>query len=189
MRNLETKKVIREQILEERSTLDVLVWQDYTETITRKVIEHDWFREATDIYCYVDCKGEPGTRLIIEEAWKLGKSVWVPKVVKPDITFYEITSYDDLKPGHFGVLEPITDTLADNLDGLVIVPGVAFDNERNRIGYGKGYYDRFLSANPTLHTIAIAFDMQVLAAIPHEESDVRPQVLITELQMIEEMGE
>lgn len=177
---MEIKTAIRQQILEKRSELDVLDWQKATEAITKEIIEHDWFREATDLYCYVDCKGEVGTRLIIEEAWRLGKSVWTPKVEKGGLSFYEVFSYDDLSPGQFGIMEPVGVTRADGIDGLVIVPGVAFDKQRNRIGYGKGYYDRYLLDHPGLHTIAVAFDMQVLDEVPYEETDIRPEVLITE---------
>ena len=76
MRNLETKKEIRHKIIRLRKEMDPLVWQQTTNTITETVINHPLFLEATDIYCYANYNGETGTLAIMEEAWKLGKSVW-----------------------------------------------------------------------------------------------------------------
>lgn len=180
MKNLALKEEIRQEILKKRLELDAAAWQSHTEAITRAVTSHDWFREATDIYCYIDCRKEAGTRQIIEEAWRLGKAVWAPKVRGAEMDFFEICSFDDLTCGGFGILEPEEGTAADGLDGLVIMPGVAFDKERRRIGYGKGYYDRYLTAHPSLHTLAIAFDLQIIDEAPQDEGDIRPQVLITE---------
>ena len=87
VRNLETKKEIRKKISRLRQELDPLIWQQKTESIASAVISHPWFRETTDIYSYVDCHGETGTTKIIEEAWRLGKNVWVPKVIGAEMIF------------------------------------------------------------------------------------------------------
>ncbi len=79
------------------------------------------------------------------EAWKLGKTVWVPKVHGETMDFYEITSFDELKPGAYGISSPMPEYLHRQTTDLMIMPGVAFDTNRNRVGYGGGYYDRYLS--------------------------------------------
>lgn len=180
MRNLETKNLIRDRIRKERSTLDPFRWQEYTDEIVKAIISHDRFREATALYCYIDIDGEVGTRALIQEAWRLGKTVWLPKVSGMEMEFYELTSFTQLTSGTFGVPEPQAGIPASGVDGLMIMPGVAFDRERNRVGYGKGYYDRYLKKHPGLYTIAIAFDMQIVDEVPAEPQDVRPKVLITE---------
>lgn len=186
MKNLEVKEEIRLETLKKRQAISPDVWQSSTEIIAKEITAHDWFREATDIYCYLDCKGEVGTRQIIEEAWRLGKSVWAPQVDKTALKFIALHSFEELAKGRFGLLEPKGEEAADGVDGLVIVPGVAFDVSRARIGYGKGYYDRYLKEHPKLHTIAAAFDVQVLDEIPQEDNDIKPQILITETRTIKE---
>ena len=183
---MEEKKEIRRFIRKQRKELDPILWQSATDEICRVTSELDIFREATDIYCYIDFGGEVGTRPLIQEAWKLGKSVWVPRVHAETMDFYEITSFDQLKPGSYGILEPEEGIPAIAEDGLMIMPGVAFDAKRNRVGYGGGYYDRYLEAHPHLHTIALAFDMQVLYEVPSEELDIKPQILVTETKIYQE---
>lgn len=177
---METKKDIRKRILKERNEIDPALWQRNTDAITEAVIRLDAFREATDIYCYVDFKGEAGTRALIQEAWRLGKTVWVPRVSGEDMEFYAITSLDQLAPGTFGVMEPEKGISENTRNGLMIMPGVAFDRKRNRVGYGKGYYDRYLENHPGFDTIALAFDMQIVEEVPSEPLDIRPRMLITE---------
>lgn len=183
VRNLETKKEIRKKISRLRQELDPLIWQQKTESIASAVISHPWFRETTDIYSYVDCHGETGTTKIIEEAWRLGKNVWVPKVIGAEMIFCHISSIQELRPGAYGILEPETDWISEGTEGLMIIPGVAFDSSFHRIGYGGGYYDRYLAAHPRLRTMAIAFDFQIFQQIPHETHDIQPGVLITETKI------
>lgn len=183
---METKKSIRQIIRKQRKELDPIIWQSQTAEICRKTCELDVFREATDIYCYIDFGGEVGTRPLMLETWKLGKTVWVPKVHGETMDFYEITSFDELKPGAYGILEPDAGIPASADDGLMIMPGVAFDTNRNRVGYGGGYYDRYLESHPQLHTLALAFDMQVLFEVPVEEQDIKPQLLVTETNIYQE---
>ena len=169
---METKKSIRQIIRKQRKELDPIIWQSQTAEICRKTCELDIFREATDIYCYIDFGGEVGTRPLMLEAWKLGKTVWVPKVHGETMDF--------------GILEPDAGIPASADDGLMIMPGVAFDTNRNRVGYGGGYYDRYLESHPQLHTLALAFDMQVLFEVPAEEQDIKPQLLVTETNIYQE---
>lgn len=184
MRNLERKEDIRKRTLKLRSMQDAVQWKQKTDIITNVIVSHPWFAEAKLIYCYMDFRGEVGTKRLIEEAWKCGKSVCVPRVTGKDMEFYEITSFSELRKGAFGILEPpgesgkITDS-----EGLMIMPGAAFDKARNRIGYGRGYYDRYLAAHPGLHTIAAAFSLQVVDAVESEETDIKPEIIVTEAEI------
>lgn len=183
VRSLERKQEIRRRIRELRRELSLSEWKNKTHSITKQILSQKEFADADAIYCYVDFDREAGTRGIIEEAWRMGKRVYVPRVQKDTMDFYRITSYTELETGTFGVLEPgLTghELPADGQSGLMIVPGVAFDRECNRIGYGKGYYDRYLASHTGLHTIAAAFDLQIVDAVEAEKTDIRPEILITE---------
>lgn len=178
---METKREIRDQLKKIRNNMEDTEWQHATESITARVVQSDWFREATDIFCYMNIGSEVGTLGIIEEAWRLGKDVWLPKVSGTDMEFYLIRSVTELCKGTFGVMEPTGESeKAEGTDGLMIVPGIAFDRELHRIGYGKGYYDRYISRHPELITMGISFNVQLLEKIPAEEQDQKLDILITE---------
>ncbi len=178
---METKQEIREQIRKLRSGISADDWQAATDIIAQKVIASDSFREATDLYCYMDFDGEAGTEHIIDEAWRLGKDVWLPRVADGEMEFYLVESEKELVRGTFGILEPSGKGVkASGRDGLAIVPGIAFDRRRNRIGYGKGFYDRYLRAHPNLEKIGIAFDIQLVDKIPAKEYDCRMNMIFTE---------
>jgi len=187
---LEKKEDIRRRILKFRREQPEEERKRRTDRIAETVMACRWFLNARDIYCYIDFDGEVGTRKIIEEAWRLRKNVWVPRISGMEMDFYNIMSFDGLEKNTFGILEPHkecphkTECLPEEMKGLVIVPGVAFDEKRNRIGYGKGYYDRYLAAHPKLHTVAVAFELQIVERIEAEEQDVRLDMLVTERRVL-----
>lgn len=177
---MESKRDIRQRILQSRRRISEEVWKKNTHIICEKVVTHPWFLEAEVVYCYVDYQREVGTSPIIEQAWRLGKRVAVPKIDGDDMRFYYINDFTELSEGYKGILEPRVERLAYEKKALVIMPGAAFDVFRNRIGYGKGFYDRFLRDHPSCRTMAIAFELQMAEEIPAEYFDIRPDILITE---------
>ena len=180
VKNMETKKDIRKRVLEARKAMTKKEWEEKSDSICEKVTSHPFFLESEEIYSYIDYRNEVGTRAIIEKAWQMGKRVAVPKTDEATMSFYYIDSFDDVLPGNWNILEPKTDKPADGKNVCVIMPGSVFDRNRNRIGYGKGYYDRYLSNHPGHVTIALAFELQVLDEIPSEEFDIKPQCVMTE---------
>ena len=176
------KKALRQRINAERSALSPHDRAEKCRSIYRNVTEHPAFLRARIIYIFVDAKGETDTREIIRQAWCTGKRVAVPRIENKRMQFYYIENFTDLNPGHFGIEEPKAECRpAENMkDALMVMPGVVFDRQRNRIGYGGGYYDRYLSEHPDLPTIAIAFSLQVLEKIPSEAHDIKPDILITD---------
>lgn len=178
---LETKQEIRQQILKIRRQMSQEEWAAGTAAIQQKVIACDVFREATDLFCYMDFQNEVGTKRIIEEAWRLGKSVWLPRVEGKNLEFYEAHDFSRLIFSKWGIAEPDGSTeKAWGSDGLVLMPGVAFDRQCRRIGYGGGYYDRYLTAHPHLDTMAVAFDIQMMEQIPEDPHDISPAIVLTE---------
>ena len=120
------------------------------------------------------------TGFIIEAAWKAGKEVAVPKVVGQDMVFYKLTDFSQLEKGYFGIQEPARGEIVQWEEAMMVMPGVAFDKDNHRVGYGGGFYDRFLEKHPQVTRVAVAFDFQILAEVPTEPTDISPQLIVTE---------
>lgn len=184
---METKRQIRQRILTVRSKLSEEEWQQKSLQIVDKIMETKIFQKSDVILAYLDYNKEVNTRYLIQQAWNLGKKVYVPKVNGDTMSFHLIHDFEELVSGFRGILEPLGINEEWNAallqTSLMIMPGVVFDKERHRIGYGKGYYDRFLSNkmnHKMLSTIAVCFDCQLLDVIPYEEFDYKPDILYTE---------
>lgn len=180
---MEEKKIIRKQIFAKRKETSDAQVMEWSQSIAEKVIELEEFKNAPCIYIYVDYNREVSTRPIIEAAWKAGKKVAVPKVHGKDMVFYDFTTYDQLEPGYFDIPEPARGEAVNWEKALMFMPGVAFDPTRHRVGYGGGFYDRFLEANPKHPTIALAFDFQIVEAAPYEAIDILPGKVVTETKI------
>lgn len=177
---MESKKGIRESVLAVRKCLSEKEWIEKSCLIFQTVISHPFFLNSDEIYCYMDYRNEVETKRIIEAAWQMGKKVAVPKVFGDVMEFFYIENFTELHPGTFNILEPEENTPANGKNALVLMPGAVFDKNRNRIGYGRGYYDRYLKQHPKYKTMALAFEFQVLEKIPSEAHDIRPQIIVTE---------
>ena len=164
--------------------------------ITARLQELPCWKKADTVFAYMDLPGEVKMREFIRRCWEEGKTVAVPKIIASDtddritaaqMRFYRISSFDDLNEGMMHIMEPDPDRcecLDSEEDALVIMPGVAFDTDRRRIGYGGGFYDRYLAVHPGHVTVAAAYEFQVLEQVPSQEQDIRPQLLVTEDRII-----
>lgn len=183
---MESKKDIRRRVLEIRDRISKKEWEENSHRIYKSVVTHPFFLESDVIYCYIDYRNEAGTEAIIRKAWELHKKVAVPKVEGEEMNFYYISDFSELKEGYRQIREPDVKFPATKEQALVIMPGVAFDRNRNRIGYGKGFYDKFLDRYPSCKTMAIAFECQIVDEITADTFDHRPDILITEEQIYNE---
>ncbi|MDR1254094.1 MAG: 5-formyltetrahydrofolate cyclo-ligase [Oscillospiraceae bacterium] len=152
--------------------------------IQTRLLNARQYLESTKIFTYISKKSEINTTLIIKDALLNRKIVAVPKCGKEDsdMDFYKIYSLNDLKPGAFGVLEPIPERcqLITNLsNGLCIVPGLGFDIRGFRLGYGKGYYDRFLAKFGGI-TMGLCYSNCVISKLPRNLFDKQIKFLVTE---------
>ncbi|POP32681.1 5-formyltetrahydrofolate cyclo-ligase [Lactonifactor longoviformis] len=182
---MEAKKVIRKEIFKKRSeATEEQVLAD-SHLIMEKLFLLPEFQEASCIYAYADYNHEVSTKELITHAWEMGKKVAVPKVHGKDMIFYQLDSFDQLEPGYFQIPEPARGEAVEWEDALMIVPGVAFDRARHRVGYGQGFYDRYLSRHTKHPTVAVAFDFQLVPEAPYEETDILPDKLVTEKEIIE----
>lgn len=184
---METKKEIRKRVLAKREALTPAERYRSAVLVTDRILNHEWFYQAEYILLFASYGSEISTDAILQEALKKGKKVYMPRVEGDTMEFYRIASKEDLASGYKGILEPdgmsdkfvYTETFKQNPDTmLMIMPGAAFDPKRNRIGYGKGFYDKYLADKPDLHTIAIGFDCQMVESIDADENDIKPMQVI-----------
>ena len=183
VKNMAKKSDIRRKTIQERLLMSEEEVLEKSRMITKMVLGLQEYQRADTIFCYVDFRKEVRTREIIEESWCRKKTVAVPKVEGDVMKFYQVKQWSDLKAGYMGILEPeesCEEICAENRNSLMIMPGVAFDEKRNRIGYGGGYYDKYLSQTGDIYKVAVAFEHQVYQELPCEEHDLRPDIIVTE---------
>lgn len=180
------KKDIRAEVKKYRKEASVDDIRKNSEIICNQFLRLPEYQEAKIIFAYMDCKNEVETKKVIEQCWKDGKIIAVPKVFGEIMKYYAITSYEDLEDGYFGIREPKHTILQEMIceDGLMILPGVAFDIDRHRVGYGGGFYDRYLEEHPNMKKIAFAFEFQIFDRVPFEKFDRQPEKIITEKRII-----
>lgn len=179
---METKKEIRRALLKRRDELPQMQWDAFSNSIMDKVICHSLFQRTETIYCYMSYHHEVDTRNLISYALNIGKKVAIPKVLGREMEFYYIRSLQDVQPGSKGILEPKGEhgQLANEERALMLMPLVGYDAHNNRLGYGGGYYDRYLQKHPEHHTMGLAFTLQKVTEIPVEETDWKLDIIITE---------
>ncbi len=175
------KSYIRAQKLKERRSLDKDIVIKNSEIITNIITNSKWFLDAKTIMIYVSFENEVDTHSIIEAALKLEKNVIVPVCTDDyNIIPVKIDSFLNLTQNKYGILEPVNVLpYLDEID-VVIVPGVAFDKNFNRVGFGKGYYDKFLSNHKDALKASICHDCQLTDEIYADEYDVKMDIIITE---------
>ena len=139
----------------------------------------DLYRQASSIYGYLPYNQEVRTIPMLEQALRDGKRVAVPKVYGEEMRFIWMTDLDLVEKGYSGIPEPVADTPeADDPTALVLMPGLAFDAQGHRIGYGGGFYDKFLAREPDHPTVALCYDFQMLEKLETEEFDVPVDLVI-----------
>lgn len=183
---MEKKRKLRKEILAKRDSLSIEQRQKADIVMADRIIGHQWFYRAEVLLAFVDYGSEIGTEEIIAEALHKGKKVFVPKVEGEEMVFYEITSLEELKEGYKGIREPAGNTESFVYEAykerrvLLLMPGVAFDIYGNRMGYGKGFYDRFLADKEVLQTysIGIGYACQRVQEVPVSKQDIKPYQVI-----------
>lgn len=194
------KRDIRKSILTLRDSISADDKARYDVEIREIVTGMAEYREAEVILAYVSYKSEVDTTLLIQQALSDGKAVFAPKVAGREMEFWKITSLEDLQEGYKGIREPIQSiSFSEWIKACKVMmwmPGAVFDRERHRIGYGGGFYDRYLNrlagnienvaetrnlmGQVCFITVALAYSCQVLERIPYEEHDRKPDLIITE---------
>lgn len=181
------KAAIRRKILDRRQSQDPEVRADHSRRIITALLRHEAFIQAKAVLVYLSKDEEVGTDALLAPAFESGKRVFVPVVDRDshELRIAELSGPDArYQLGPFGIRQPVKEGLnfvSPEAVDLVVAPGVAFDRKGGRLGHGKGYYDRLLSRLGSHVTrVALAFDFQVLDAVPQDRNDVRMDTLITE---------
>ncbi|WP_434311824.1 tRNA (N6-isopentenyl adenosine(37)-C2)-methylthiotransferase MiaB [Hominifimenecus sp. rT4P-3] len=161
--------------------MDAEAQREASRRMTEFVLTSPEYRETQTLFVYIDAKQEISTAEILADAWKQGKTVAAPRVEGETMDFYVIRSEEDLEPGSFGIREPKAECpRVEDETGLFLAPGVAFDYSGHRVGYGGGYYDRYLAAHPGHRVWGLAYECQLCDAVPTEETDLPMEQIVTE---------
>lgn len=179
------KKEIRKSAIEKRDKLSKAEKLSFDEKIYTKVKNLRAYKEAKVIFTFISFGSEVDTLRLIADALKEGKIVAVPWINKEKKLMEAkiIRDLEDMHPGIYGILEPSpeAESLVTEAIDLIITPGVAFDNKGGRIGYGGGYYDKFLAeVNSSVPKIALSYELQRVEELPLEPFDIKVTALITE---------
>ncbi len=180
------KAEIRTEVKKRRASADTTKLHEASLRIMEQFVSLPAYQETEILLAYVDAKREVETRLLMAQAWKDGKKVAAPRVDGDGIMhYYYMDSLEDLEPGSFGIMEPKKEcALCETEKGLLLMPGVAFDVACHRVGYGGGYYDRYLERHPGLVHIALAFEFQVFEEVPFEAHDILPELIVTDRRIL-----
>lgn len=167
------KKQLRKQIREKKQAMSLMEIEEKSRILGEKFVSSEAYRQADTIYGYLPYNQEVRTVPMLEQALKDGKRVAVPKVYGEEMKFIYLDDLSQVAPGYAGIPEPIADApVAEDKKALVLMPGLAFDPLGHRIGYGGGFYDKFLSAEPEHPTLALCYDFQMLPQLQTEEFDI-----------------
>jgi len=181
-----TKEDIRRMMARRRKEMGQQEIDEKSVRIAEFLLSLDFIKNSQTIMAYVNMPGEVRTEKIIEDLLKAGKTVVVPVCITQtvDLLASQIKGLDELVAGHYGILEPKKEYIRPvdpSILEVIIVPGLAFDIHGNRIGHGKGYYDRFLmKVPPFAKKVGLAFDFQVMPSVPVCHFDVPMDLIITE---------
>lgn len=195
-----TKQEIRNIIKDKKSKMTKEEIKTLSLVLTEKFCSLDAYKNASCIYAYMSYNEEVDTSYIIKQAWQDNKKIAVPKTLSSGNTFNKkgevipdymefiyINSFNELEKGYVGIPEPLFDIekdekkIANEKEVLILMPGLAFDKNNNRIGYGGGFYDKYLSSHQTTNFIKIAlcFDFQLFDFIPTGPHDEKMDIVLT----------
>ena len=167
------KKALRRTIRERKRAMTEEEIVSRSEKLGVLFSQSEAYKAAKTIYGYLPYNQEVRTVPMLEQALKDGKRVAVPKVYGDEMKFLYLDDLSQVEKGYAGIPEPIADgPVADDDTALVLMPGLAFDPAGHRIGYGGGFYDKFLAAEPNHPTLALCYEFQMLPELHTEEHDI-----------------
>lgn len=182
---MDQKETIRREIIEKRSQLTESELNNASLQVLDNLQTFLQLDSAKHVACFLDFRNEIPMRPIIDHLKSQGKKVYIPKAdfKQKVMTFHELTDYNSLTLSKFGIEEPdpeVNPPIDADLPQVVLCPGVAFTKDCHRMGYGGGFYDRYLASRPTKPlTIGIALDLQIVESMPLESHDVALDHVVT----------
>ena len=176
------KQRLRKETIDKRDSIGRDEFLGKSAAIRANVFSLKEWKSADILYTYSSMRNEPDTMEIIRTALNEGKKVCVPKIFGKEMRFIPIESTEELKKGTWGIPEPEDKGIYSREPGLMLVPGILFGEDFNRIGYGAGYYDRFFEGrreDDGWFLVAVAYDFQIRPEIPREEFDIYMDAIVT----------
>lgn len=181
-----SKSQLRREVLKQRNELDNSERNRASCVLSERIIGHQWYYLSDSLLGFVPYGSEIDVTDILKDALRKGKKLYLPKVLGEEMQFFRVSSLEELESGYKGIWEPRGEGEAFAYEEetvqrtLLLMPGVAFDGSRNRIGYGKGFYDKYLQDKELLQlrSIAVGFKCQMLKEIPSQELDIKPYQVI-----------
>jgi len=184
------KKTLRKGLIQKRRALGDDIWAEKSSQIMSYIQNSDFVQDSDTVMIFMDFRKEVKTAPIIEWLWSCGKTVVIPRVKKgePLLELCIIKEFGDMNLSSLGILEPKEDhtlfATPESID-FIFMPGVAFTKHGGRLGYGGGYYDRLIPmTNSGVPLVALAFDLQIVDALPLEDHDQIMDKIITESGII-----
>lgn len=172
------KQTVRRRVREKKRAMSLSAIETASAYLTEHFLRLPQYRSADVLYGYISCNQEVRTRMILQQALLDGKQVAVPRVRDGVMEFCYIRDLDGLVPGYGGIPEPTAGEIATEKTALVLMPGLAFDRFGHRIGYGGGFYDRFLTAEPEHPTVALCYGFQMFPHLDTEPTDIPVDLVI-----------
>jgi len=178
------KKAIRRHIRRQLSTLSDSSKEAYSQKITKYFLASGLLSTLESLFIYISQPSEVSTEHLIKLALEAGIKVYAPKIINNHMIAQRLLRLDDLILGSWGISEPVETTDSATYADLVVTPGLAFTEKGERLGYGGGFYDKWLSDNFCAGTMALAYDISILENLPVSNHDVQVDGIITETRYI-----
>lgn len=180
------KERIRKQFKKIRDLISIAHRKKFSKKIIHSFLKLEKLQKAIDIGIYAHTQSEPETISLIQTLNKIKKKVFLPKLnpKTKKMNFYAVQNLKDCKMGAFHILEPKESCPKAKKIDLMIVPGIAFDFEGYRLGYGKGFYDRFLKKNKNTYLVGFTFQKTLTKKLPKDPYDIPVHCVITEKNII-----
>jgi len=177
----ETRKMLKTA----RAKLPEATRLDYSNSIIEQVLRLDEIKNARTIFIYISYATEVHTHELIKALLESGKTLAVPKIVDSEFMEAEsFSSWEDLVPGELGILTPSNSEPCSGPFDVALTPGLGFTLSGHRMGFGRGYYDKWFAQNKVSHKIALAYEAQLVDNIPVEVTDVPMDKIVTEQRVI-----
>lgn len=173
------KNELRNMIRTRKRAMTASEIREKSRMLAEKLFQTEHYRRAKTVYGYLSYNQEVRTLPILERALRDGKRIAVPKVCGQELRFVYMEDLSAVEKGYSGIPEPVADEpVADDRKALVLLPGLVFDPQGHRIGYGGGFYDRFLAKEPEHPTVALCYDFQLVPVLETEEFDIPADLVL-----------
>lgn len=178
---MQTKNEIRREFKLKRLEMNTFDCDKLSDMICNKIINLKCYKQASNILMYSSIQNEVNLHKLLTHANSLEKNIYLPKVEGDNMEFYKLTNLSELQIGSYNILEPPQGQLYNNSpDSIILIPGIAFSVNGARIGFGKGYYDRYLSQKAFIAKIGVAYEWQTVRQWNTNKFDINMDMIVTE---------